>query len=180
MGTSEKRVAKLLGLIAPRRAEEFLKELANRYPRNQLLADVIRKADQQHAQIVNPAKRIKKLYPEMAEPFGNDFDMWVESLYWTQIFLRRAWTAHDDRHRHWYLYEMRRQYRLAVLQARLGATKTGEPMFFSELPGPGAHLMYTHDSLIDPPEVTPFEAAAGYFQSRIGQRARYCANENCP
>jgi hypothetical protein len=181
MGTSEKPRPKVLGVIELQRAEAFLLDLANRRPINQLLADTIRKLHPQNPQIVDPAKRIKRLYPEIAAPFGDDFDMWVEALYWTQIFLRLAWTAVDDRHRDWYLYEMRRQFRLAVIASMLRTTKTGfaEPTFFSEVPGPGSHLMHTDRSLIEPPEITAFEAAAYHFQSRIGQRARRCPREDC-
>src|SRR5205809_255121 len=119
MGTSEKPTVKLLGVIAPQRAEAFLLELANRRPINQLLADVIRRGDPQSPQIADHAKRIKRLYPEIAAPFDDDFEMWVEALYWTQIFLRLSWTAVDDRHRDWYLFEMRRQYRLAEIASML-------------------------------------------------------------
>ena len=182
MSTSEKSKAKIRGVIDPRRAERFLCDLANRYPINELLASEVKRRSPDHALLTKPAERIKRLYPEMAQPFGDDFPLWVEALYWTQILLRRAWTAQDDRRRNWYLYEMRRQYRDAVIHSRLRTTRTGvsEPFFFSELPGPGANLSRVDRSLIDPPETTPFELAAFHFQDRIGQRAKYCAYAECP
>jgi hypothetical protein len=174
MSTSDKSTSNFR--IDPARAERFLRDLANKYPVNELLAGVLKDRFPGHALIVKPAQRIRTLYPEMASPFADDLTMWAESLYWTQILLRRAWTAHDARHRNWYLYEMRKQYRDAVIQATLRTTKTE---FVSEVPGPGANLLYTSKTLIDPPAMTPFEATADYFQSRVGDRAKYCAYAEC-
>ena len=126
-----------------------------------------------HALIAAPAERLKKKYPEMAEPFGDKFDIWVDVLYSTQIFLRRAWEANSERSRQWYLHEMRRHYRDAVIF-------TGDdPPAPDSVPGGRFHLQYADPRLLHPPKVTPFEEAAFYFQSRIGQRARRCQNDNC-
>ena len=158
MGTSEKRVAKVLGVIDPKRAENFLLDLANRYPVNELLAGIVRQRHPENSLIVGPAQRLRKFYPEMAEPFGDQFRIWVDAIYWTQIFLKRAWESSDDRRRQWFLYEMRSQYRNEVSRARLAGVKT-EHVILSELPGGGAHLQFIDRSLIEPPEITPFEAA---------------------
>jgi hypothetical protein len=194
MSTSKKSEAKVLKPITRARAERFLLDLANHNPigdpLSELLMAVVRETNPNDQRITTEAERVKKLYPEMAQPFEGTFTIWVNVLYWTQIYLRRAWTASDERSRNWYLFEMRRQYHDAAVQSRdrragRGVDASHYPVhrlegFVAGVPGlTASSVTRMGRALIDPPELTPFEVAASYFQSRVGHRAKFCANSGC-
>jgi hypothetical protein len=163
MSSSSKQVNKLLGVITQARAEAFLLRLANR----DLEADPM-------------AERLRFTYPEMGAPFGTHLQLWSEALRWVQVYLRLAWRAPDDRYREWCLYEMRRYWRDSTVVV---AFHTEEPRIthdiFSAVPAPGIDPSLVDKRMIEPPNITAFEAAAFYFQSRIGDLAKYCGNPHC-
>ena len=94
MAGSGKKAAKLLGAVTPKRAEEFLLDLANTDPINASLAN----ADELS---VDLAKQFSRRYPEIFEPLGANPQRWAEALTWVQLCLQRAWQASDNRHRQW-------------------------------------------------------------------------------
>jgi len=98
-------------------------------------------------------------------------------LPWLQEYLRLAWRAPDERHRSWYLHEMRRHYRDSTIQWSEVPKIAPGPL--SPVPHAGILPEHVHKGLIDPPSITPFEAAAFYFQSRVGDKARYCQHADC-
>lgn len=161
MGSSRRTGSKILGVIEPARAEAFLLKLANTHPLNDAVAE-----------------KLSLSYPEMAQPCGGRLSL--ETLTWAQAYLQRAWRAPNDRHREWYLHEMRRQYREAVVMTGFREMKAQPPVVFSLAPGFGTSVQQVDPRLIEPPAVTPFEAAVFYLQSRIGDRAKYCGHQDCP
>jgi hypothetical protein len=165
MGSSRNTDNKILGVITPSRAELFLRRLANLHPVDGAVAEQLR------------AK-----YPEIAEPCASGRS-WLETLSWAQFYLRRAWDAPDERHRKWYLHEMRRDYRESVVMASFAgvpASETPHGHIFSLVPGVGTDTQRVDKRLIDPPPPTAFEAAVSYFQERIGDRAKHCGHVDCP
>lgn len=82
--------------------------------------------------------------------------------------LRLVWDAQDRRHREWYLFRLRDSFQHDVIMADVMAKR--------EPPNPGRLAL----RLAAPPELTPFEAALFYFQTRLGELARHCGNVTCP
>jgi hypothetical protein len=171
MGSSRRAGNKILGVIDPARAEAFLLQLANPPTSGKITTAY--------------AETLRKRYPEMAEPVWKSLEEWTGNLIWIQLYLRHAWDAPDARHRDWYLHEMRRQYSHAAAELALGDLPTPPDGILSVAPGMvvrGFEPMIdrVYPGFIEPPEVTPFEAAVFYFQSRIGDRAKYCGHVDCP
>lgn len=158
MGSSRKAKSKILGVVTPTRAKVFLTRLANR-------------------SLDKDSAKLRLAYPEMVEPLP---DSWEVALSWVQIYLRLAWDTPDERYREWYLHEMRRHYRDSVTEAsfRQEEPKLG-PLLFSAIPAAGIDRDLVDERLIRPPVVTPFEGAAFYFQSRVGNLAKHCQHSEC-
>ena len=163
MGSSRKTDNKILGV-------EFLRDLAN--------------AEMTTAY----AEALRKRYPEIAGPVWKDLRNWIEDLVWMQRYLRAAWEAHNDRHRAWHLHEMRRRYShssamvplhpLLPLQALPLPSDVTPPLPMTPKDVPAFEKAWKE--FFDPPKITPFESALFYFQSVIGNRAKYCGHTDCP
>lgn len=169
MCSNRKAENKILGVVSPARAEQFLRDLAN--------ADM----DRRH----RDALRLQKKYPEMAKPVWKSPEEWAGDLAWLQLYLQCAWDAPDERHRTWYLFSMRKQYSHSATEVALRTVSAPPEGTFSfpagfVLPNGKPMLNGVHAGFIEPPQITPFEAAAFYFQSRIGDRAKHCASVDCP
>jgi len=164
MSTSGKTGHKILGVMATSRAEGFLLDMAN--PPNE-------PEEQSNDRLI-------RRYPEVAEPLEGRPKGWENSFSWIRIYLQRAWTAPDDRHRDWYLFELRRLYRDATVEADLRHAPEVEPGLISLVPGLGKpRLDLIAPGFMEPPKVTPFEAIIFYFQTRIGDLAKRCKNLDC-
>src|SRR5262249_6059815 len=127
-------------------------------------------------------------YPDILESFNGKPWLLLRVMNWFRYFLRKSWEAKDDRHRDWYLFEMRKQFRDALIEAsdRSQVTPEFEEWLTHPADGPppvpygGLAPLPGHDPRsVEPPEVMPLEAAILHFQKRIGDRAKYCGNENC-
>jgi hypothetical protein len=168
MSSRQKPESKILGVISPARAKEFLKALAN-------------------GKMTFPyTEALRKRYAEIAKPVWKSPEEWRGDLIWMQYYLRRAWDAPNDRVREWYLFSMRRQYSQTAAEVVTFRTKPtpsgGSPPFppGSVSPEFEPMLELVPQIFIEPPQITPFEAAAFYFQSRIGDRAKHCRHVDCP
>ncbi len=170
MGPLPKSSRKILGVIEPPRAEGFLLDVAN-------LSDRWwkRSGDER---ISRPMKMLSERYPEIFDPFRDKPLPLVGAISGLRDYLRRAWDASDARHRDWYLFEMRREYRDFMIEM------DGVQTHVTEFPGKGIIPAITVTRLdarfSEPPLLTPIEVAAFYFQTRIGDRAKHCGGPDCP
>jgi hypothetical protein len=108
------------------------------------------------------SERMRALYSDVVGSLS------VHELMSLRDELRLVWDTQDRRHRDWYLFRLRDSFQHDVI---LGDVKAkGGP------PNPGRLA----SRLAAPPEITPFEGALFYFQTRLGELARHCGNATCP
>jgi hypothetical protein len=108
-------------------------------------------------------KRMRMLYSDVVGSLLTDQD-----LLEMRDDIRLVWDAQDRRHRDWYLFLLRQHFQHDVVMRDVIAKR--------EPPNPGRLA----SRLAAPPELTPFEAALFYFQTRLGELARHCGNATCP
>ena len=97
-------------------------------------------------------------------PVGVDFLNGV-TVATVRALLRKAWDAPDIRHREWLVYKLRERY----WHWRKGASN-----LLSRISGKN-EIAWSDD----PPPLYEFERLMYHFH-RIGDRARHCANPECP
>ena len=176
MSTSGKRGSKILGVISRGKAERLLVDWANlpldwATDQGQLPLD----------RVLAARKRMLALYPDVFE--GLDDRQLIVVLCEVQRFLRKAWDSSDDRHRNWYLTTMRNSFHeLAFVYKTPDEEHWTEPFYNLALDADRSEQVIAIQSarvvnkqLSEPPPITPFEAAADYFQRIIANRARHCA-----
>jgi len=194
MNTSRKDSDHFLGeTLSPLRMESFLVELANtmtaldglgrmtasvsrliaQYP--EMFASLRRPKPEPDA----PRVRIRALKPMfLAGPESKiSTGEWsvVENI---QTFLRLAWDATDLRRREWAIFEARRFYREAtvIVPIQIAMSKAEAEGNGEEWRRLAFELNAARDTA---PALTPFERVAYHFH-RIAERARRCANSECP
>jgi hypothetical protein len=126
---------------------------------------------------------MRSRYPTV---FGNlDDTQLVVVLLQVQKFLRKTWGVSDVRHRDWYLTQMRDSFHQLPYLYELPGAESYRPFYDlpiddedrSEIAHAVQHerRMNNNKLFSEPPPVTPFEAAAFYFQKALADRARCCA-----
>lgn len=157
MNSSQKQTPHFLGTT---RAERLLTEWANIPDPQSVHAD---------AAIARLIGRYPQVFPEPAQ--DRPHHHWETVLY-VRGYLRKAWDAPDSRHRDWYIFKVRDTYRFStergVWEPRRDAA--GQPLDPSD---------QDLEQWNAPPPLTCFEQAMYHFH-RISDRARHCANPECP
>ena len=155
MGSSRKDRVKILGIVPPARAEDFLQWFAN-------LGD-------------DDADQLFSKYPEMFHPSTTP-----EQVMAYGRKLRLAWKSPDERIRDWYIFSLRHAHALGERSLHAPHEVAAEV-----LSTPRAQQTLWKEKDYDwlsapPPHVTPFEAVLYYFQTRVGDLAKYCGHVDCP
>jgi hypothetical protein len=117
------------------------------------------------AEIANAARAAFALFgglPDECEDPLND-----ATLFLARTLLRKAWDAPDMRCREWFIYKARERYDFWRHSARSALSQVSGQ---GEIPRPDTY---------EPPQLTEFERLMYHFQ-RIADRARHCANPECP
>jgi hypothetical protein len=154
-----------------KQGDHFLARKLTPHRMDSLLTDWVNVRTEKPDKAYNPAMKalidrsddeIKRLVTKYSDFFASrppSQSLW-EWVFRVQVFLRLAWDAPDLRQRDWFIHEARREY---YSQAIL------KPI----------HLDATGGLITSPPPLTPFERVMDRF-SRIADRARHCANPECP
>jgi hypothetical protein len=189
MNTSRKRNDYFLAVkLSPKRMESALVDWANAMteypigaprPFSQAARESITRTD---AEITRLMKRHPDVFSDLptAEPPPPAAGSVIPSSHWqivarVQNFLKLAWDASDLRAREWYIFKARDEWHQLT---------TFAPVWEKRILQGGSRLLdqLTDEELalnIQPPPLTPFERVAYHFH-RIADRARHCANPECP
>ena len=161
-----------LAKVAPKQLERFLVELANL----QMDIDAVKRFRERFAAFVPPhdeewlasilekdlvvAVQIHKFPDITPEEMGES--AWVSTL---KLMLRDLWTEPDSRQKEWGVFA----FRYALYKWGDHSLK-GDDLF---------KILYDPAKRFRVPPPTPFELALSYLV-KAGDRARYCANPECP
>ena len=187
MGSSRKQVSKILGAITRADAERLLVDWANLHdlPYSAVEAKLIREKLSAGIPVV-PTEECRRLVKRNPQVFGRGaldwewggvagFGLTGFDLIEIRNLLRRAWDAPERRSREWYCFHLRQRFygwQASADFIRAHKTETASPLMdkgWSEL------------NFLDPPPVTPFEAAVFHLQTSIAERAKHCGNNSeCP
>jgi hypothetical protein len=162
MDPSRKSGNRILGTVTRAAAERLLRELAN----------------------LHDDGSSRKLRAHHPDAFGNIFD---HSLIQFRDILRLAWTAHDVRHRDWFIFQLRDYY--CACQREYELSKRPDDPYPREvsLPSGGTVTIWPASTIsaelegrrLEPPPETKFEATMFYFQRSIAERTKFCPVPGC-
>jgi len=161
----------VLGILAPSRAQEFLRELANLPGEFSPIPNELA-----YSRAMSAINRLRRKYPGA---FGEV--PYIGTLVLRDL-VRKAWSAPDPRHAEWYLFRLRNlQYgaahRMRTVQRASTASAKPEPEIPGGIPGTENEAKRFMEQS-EPPPKTDIEAALVYLQKNLG-RARFCPNEDC-
>jgi hypothetical protein len=175
--TRSKPANKILGLITAREADAFLVAAANLQPEQWELEKISETAEWFAAEFRPGAglAALAKNHSEIFGPFEAKSVLMMVTAICLRTWLRKAWDAADERHRDWYLFQLRQQYLELLDLAETGQHEGSSNAILGEL-----RMKRPSPRLSEPPPLVPLEAVLYYLQTRIGDRAKHCGNTDCP
>jgi hypothetical protein len=183
MGSIRKQGKKILGMITPTDAERLLVDWANLHDLPYSTGQAKQIRENLSAGIpAPPTDECLRLVNRNPQVFGRGaldwelngvagFGLTVFDLIEIRDLLRRVWNAREQRSREWYCFHLRQRFYVWESGADFIRTHPGFP--FGE-------RWSERSSYLDPPPVTPFEAAVFYLQTSIADRAKCCGGQDCP
>jgi hypothetical protein len=181
--SSQRRESKILGIIAPADAEQFLLDSAN-LPATPDVApiDLFQKGRHKLSIAADPSpEQVSALKRFRARHRHTEIPEWETDI--TLLILseglRKVWDAPDVRSREWYLFRLRESYhhfRITTDPKLRGFWRASEE---KNQIGRDATLELL-DRMDQPPPITAFEAIMFYFQRRLMDFAKHCGNATCP
>lgn len=157
----------LVKKLTPRRMEAVLVDWANA----QTTLDDFRRGDNGADALMGLIRK----YPEFFGLLPEHPTTYFLAVNTVQRFLRMAWDATDLRRREWFIFKARYYYHKHCVSIPPGFSIATE-VSREEKARILREVRATEQS---PPPLTPFERVAWHFH-RIAERARRCANVECP
>jgi hypothetical protein len=188
MNTSRKQDDDFLAArLSPKRTESVLVEWANAMTEYPIAAprpfspatrESITRADAEISRLIKRHPEVFSALPSVEPPPASSESM-IPSSHWqivarVQNFLKLAWDTPDLRAREWYIFKARDEWqKLTAFAPEWEKRILSGKSRIDELTNEEFSLS------IHPPPLTPFERAMWHFH-RIAEKARHCANPECP